>query len=38
MQEIVVGREDGRVEVFKQDSPTAIPFLVFSKDIGMFLL
>ena len=34
--EIVVGRDDGRIEVFKQQSDTlfAVPYKVFNKDIG----
>ena len=34
--EIIVGRDDGRIEVFKQqpDSLFGVPFRVFNKDIG----
>lgn len=34
--EIVVGRDDGRVEVYKQqpESLFAVPYMVFNKDIG----
>jgi hypothetical protein len=34
--EIIVGRDDGRVEVYKQQSETlfAVPYMVFTKNIG----
>lgn len=40
LKEIIVGRDDGRVEVFKQqpESVFAMPSKVFSKDIGETLL
>eukprot|EP01038_Epipyxis_sp_PR26KG_P007245 gene7245-9877_t len=34
VNEIIVGRDDGRLEVYKQDSILSEPFKVFSKDIG----
>eukprot|EP01036_Dinobryon_divergens_P032272 gene32272-41825_t len=36
VDEIVVGREDGRVEVYKQDSTFSVPFKTFSKDIAAY--
>jgi Bardet-Biedl syndrome 7 protein len=34
VDEILVGRDDGRVEIYRQDNPMALPVKVFSKDVG----